>query len=152
LKYAFTGGGTSDKVTKDSFRTAIHWITDAIYPGWSIVKSIATNVRYNWFYVNASTLDESKFITKRHQFMVRFSQKNDSLVIAFIKSKKKKSNKFSHTLVDNPYILYKRLKKSTRKHSLKPMGYTKQFPQEKEGKIDFDKSLPPIPDHAQIIN
>jgi len=32
------------------------------------------------------------------------------------------------------------------------MGYTKQFPQEKEGKIDFDKSLPPIPDHAQIIN
>jgi len=152
LKFAFTSSSKVGKVTKDDFSFAYYWITDALYPGWSIAKSIANNVGLNWFFINATTQDEGKFVNKRHQFMVRFSQKNDSLVIVYIKTKgKSKKKQYKHNKIANPYILYKRVKRAQKKHSLKPISYKKTFPEIKEGKIELNRELKSIPGNAQII-
>jgi len=115
LKYAFTSSTRLGKVTKEDFSFAIHWITDAIYPGWSVVKSISNNVKLNWYYINATTAEESKFVSKRHQFMVRYSQRNDSLLIVFMKTKGKGKKQYVHNKIDNPYVLYKRVKRAQKK-------------------------------------
>jgi len=96
IKYAFTSLSKSGSVTKEDFLSAIYWITDAVFPGWGFLKSIANNVQHNWYYIHATTQDEGKYIQMKHQFLVRYSRKIDSLTIAFKKKNKKKKPSISH--------------------------------------------------------
>jgi len=150
LKFVFISPSRKGKVLMYDYYAAIYWITDAIFPGWGIVKSITNNVQCNWYFINATTAEESKFISKKHQFMVRYSKKLDSLVIVFKKARKKKQ--FKHIKVGNPYTLHKRVKKTEKKHTLKAISHQKHFPEFKEQHVHLEAQfLIPLPSNMKVI-